>query len=196
MPPLRARLASRNEHKLRELQKALPDWELSLLDVDDYPPEEGPTYYENALSKARFGRDFAPSDVWVLGEDSGLEVQGLGGSPGVTSSRFAPAGDFVERLLAELEGIEGEGRRARYVCELVGLSPELDELRGTGVLAGTIAEEPRGTEGFGYDPVFVPEGERKTVAQLGNDWKAEHSHRTRAAWAIRDAIDARARRPR
>jgi XTP/dITP diphosphohydrolase len=189
---LSVRLASRNEHKLRELRQALPDWDLALVDADEYPPEEGGTYYENARGKAGFGRTLAESDEWVLGEDSGLEVDGLRGRPGVTSSRFAPAGDFVERLLAELEGVGGRGRLARYVCELVCLSPDGEEFRGTGTLAGSIAHEPHGSEGFGYDPVFVPDGETNSVADLGNDWKAEHSHRARAARALRDAIDARA----
>jgi XTP/dITP diphosphohydrolase len=185
-----AKLASRNEHKLQELREALPGWELRPLEADEYPAEEGRTYYENARTKARFGRGYAEADVWVLGEDSGLEVEGLGGGPGVTSSRFAPAGDFVERLLAALEGIEGAGRRARYVCELVGISPEREEFRGTGVLEGSIAGEPRGSEGFGYDPVFVPDGETKAVAELGNDWKARYSHRARAGRALSDRIDA------
>jgi XTP/dITP diphosphohydrolase len=188
-----AKLASRNAAKLRELRQTLPDWDLALLEADEYPPEEGATYYENALRKARFGRAVSEPAEWVLGEDSGLEVDGLRGGPGVTSSRFAPAGDFVERLLAELEGVGGEGRRARYVCELVCLSPVGEEFRGTGTLAGSIASEPSGSEGFGYDPVFVPDGETKTVAELGNEWKAEHSHRARAARGLREAIDTRAR---
>jgi XTP/dITP diphosphohydrolase len=183
-----ARVASRNEHKLRELREVLPEWELSLLAADKYPPEDGPTYYDNALGKARYGRGLAEADVWVLGEDSGLEVEGLGGGPGVTSSRFAPAGDFVERLLAALEGIEREGRRARYVCELVCLSPQSDEFRGTGTLEGSIATEPHGSEGFGYDPVFVPEGETKTVAELGDQWKATRSHRAAAARALGEVV--------
>lgn len=79
----------------------------------------------------------------------------------------------------ELAGVED--RRARYVCELVALSPEGEELRGTGTLEGTIAQAPRGGEGFGYDPVFVPVGETKTVAELGNEWKSRNSHRARAA---------------
>jgi XTP/dITP diphosphohydrolase len=87
-------------------------------------------------------------------------------------------------MLRELQGIEGDGRRARYVCELVALGPNGEELRGTGALAGRIAAEPAGDEGFGFDPVFIPEGEERTVAQLGNDWKAEHSHRARAARAL------------
>jgi XTP/dITP diphosphohydrolase len=121
----------------------------------------------------------------VLGEDSGLEVEGLGGAPGVRSARYAPEGQAaIERLLRELRGIEGDGRRARYVCELVALSPERVEARGTGVLEGRIAEEARGSEGFGYDPVFVPDGEERTVAELGNAWKSRHSHRARAARAL------------
>jgi XTP/dITP diphosphohydrolase len=183
-----AKLASRNEHKLRELREALSDWDLSLLEADEYPPEQGSTYYDNARAKARFGRDLAPGHVWVLGEDSGLEVEGLGGRPGVASSRFAPDGDFVGRLLAELDGIEGEGRRARYVCELVSLSPEWEEFRGTGALEGAIATGPQGSEGFGYDPVFVPDGETKTVAELGNEWKAARSHRAAAARALGEAV--------
>jgi XTP/dITP diphosphohydrolase len=186
-----AKLASRNVNKLRELRHALSDWDLDLLGADDYPPEEGETYYDNARGKARFGRTVAEPEDWVLGEDSGLEVDALAGGPGVTSSRFAPAGDFVERLLGELEGVEGEARRARYVCELVCLSPDGEEVRGTGTLTGSIAHEARGSEGFGYDPVFVPEGETKTVAELGNEWKAAHSHRARAAGALRDAMEDR-----
>jgi XTP/dITP diphosphohydrolase len=192
---LTARLASRNVHKLTELRFALPGWELELLGADEYPPETGATYYENALGKARYARAVAEEAAWVLGEDSGLEVEGLEGGPGVVSSRFAPQGDFVERLLAALDGVSGAGRRARYVCELVCLAPEGEEFRGTGTLEGAIAGEPRGSEGFGYDPVFIPEGETNTVGELGNEWKAEHSHRARAARALVDAIEARARRP-
>jgi XTP/dITP diphosphohydrolase len=176
---LRAKLASRNENKLRELARVLEGWELGLLDAEGYPPEEGATYVENARAKARYGCQFA-DDVWILGEDSGIEVDGLGGRPGIQAARFG-RDEPVERLLAELRGIEGGGRRARYVCELVALSPRGEELRGTGVLEGRIAEEPRGSEGFGYDPIFVPDGEERTVAELGNEWKAENSHRARAA---------------
>jgi XTP/dITP diphosphohydrolase len=182
-----ARLASRNAHKLLELQSALPNWELTLLEADDYPPEEGATYYDNARSKARFGRSVR-DDAWILGEDSGLEVAGLDGGPGIASSRFAPDGNFVGRLLDALDGVEGAGRRARYVCELVAVSPDGTEFRGTGTLEGTIDKAPSGSEGFGYDPVFVPDGESKTVAELGNEWKAGQSHRARAAQALREAI--------
>jgi XTP/dITP diphosphohydrolase len=181
-----AKLASKNPGKLRELRQALPDWELEPLDADGYPPEEGATYYENARAKAEFGHSVDPAS-WILGEDSGLEVDGLGGAPGVQSARFAGR-EHVHRLLRELLGVEGEGRRARYVCELVAVSPDGEEVRGTGVLEGRIAEAPSGSEGFGFDPVFVPAGEGQTVAELGNDWKAENSHRARAAKALLGAL--------
>jgi XTP/dITP diphosphohydrolase len=180
---LRAKLASENENKLRELRYAMPGWELELLDAHDYPPESGATYYENALGKARFGVERA--GTWVLGEDSGIEVRALGGRPGIESARWAE--DGVAALLAALDGVDE--REARYVCELVALSANGEELRGTGTVEGTIARDPRGTEGFGYDPIFVPLGETHTVAELGNDWKRQHSHRALAAKALAAAFE-------
>jgi XTP/dITP diphosphohydrolase len=185
---VRAALASRNENKLRELSRVLSGWDVRLLDVDGYPPEDGATYYDNARGKAEHGRRFA-GDRWVVGEDSGIEVEALGGAPGIRSARFA-RGEPVERLLAELTGVGGPGRQARYVCELVALAPDGRELRGTGVLEGRVAEEAAGSEGFGFDPVFVPEGEARTVAELGNEWKAENSHRARAARDLMRAFGA------
>jgi XTP/dITP diphosphohydrolase len=180
---LKAVLASRNAHKARELERLLPGWKIDVLDADDYPPETGATYYDNARAKAQFARGRAPADAWVLGEDSGIEVDGLDGGPGVTSSRSA-AGDEVDWMLRALEGVEGDGRRARYVSELVAIGPSGEELRGTGTLNGRIATEGRGDEGFGFDPVFVPDGEERTVAVLGDEWKAQHSHRANAARAL------------
>ena len=181
---MRALLASSNPHKAEELARSLPGWEIGLLDAE-LPPEAGGIYYENARAKAEFGHALR-GDEWILGEDSGIEVEGLGGRPGIHSARWAD--DPVARLLDELRGVSGPGRRARYVCELVAVSPEGRELRGTGMLEGRIADEPRGTEGFGYDPIFVPDGETLTVAELGDAWKAEHSHRARAARALAEAI--------
>jgi XTP/dITP diphosphohydrolase len=123
----------------------------------------------------------------MLGEDSGLEVEGIDGRPGIESARFGGA-DPVGTLLSALRGVAD--RRARYVAELVALSPEGDELRGTGILEGAIVDAPRGSEGFGYDPIFVPDGEERTVAELGNGWKREHSHRARAARALRERLPA------
>jgi XTP/dITP diphosphohydrolase len=97
----------------------------------------------------------------------------------------------VERMIAELESVEGDGRRGRYVCELVALSPDGEEVRGTGTLEGRIAEEASGSGGFGFDPVFLPEGEERTVAELGDDWKRTNSHRARAAASLRQALGSR-----
>ena len=177
---MRAVLASRNAHKARELEQLLPGWRIDVLAADDYPPETGATYFENARGKALFARGRAPADAWALGEDSGIEVDGLDGGPGVTSSRSA-AGDEVGWLLRALDAVEDEGRRARYVSELVAIGPDGEELRGTGTLTGRIAQGPSGSEGFGFDPVFVPDGEEHTVAELGDEWKARHSHRASAA---------------
>jgi XTP/dITP diphosphohydrolase len=184
---LRLLLDSRNENKLRELQAALPAWDIALLGAADEPVEDGATFVENARIKAHHGRAQAPADAWVAGEDSGIEVAALGGRPGVESARWAV--DGVARLLSELEG--ESDRRGRYVCELVVLSPTGDELRASGTLEGEIATVPRGSEGFGYDPVFVPVGETLTVAELGDAWKARHSHRAQAARALADALRAR-----
>jgi XTP/dITP diphosphohydrolase len=185
-------LASANVNKLHELRALLPHWDLQLPDADDYPEEEGETFYENARAKALFAREVADPDLWVLGEDSGLEVEALSGGPGLHSARFAGPGatdeDNVAKLLDALRGVDDEGRRARYVSELVLLSPDLEEFRGTGILEGRISSERRGSEGFGYDPVFVPEGHELTVAELGNEWKAENSHRAEAARALLAAV--------
>ena len=142
-------------------------------------------YYENARAKAQFGRRVGPADAWTIGEDSGIEVAALGGRPGIASARWAE--DGVGELLEVLAGVND--RRARYVCELVALSPDGEERRGTGTLEGAIATERRGEEGFGYDPIFVPlasqgGGEERTVAELGDAWKRQHSHRARAAAAL------------
>jgi len=184
---LKVRLCSQNRNKLRELSALLPGWELELLEADGYPEEGSDSYYENARGKAVYGREVGPADASMLGEDSGLEVAALDGRPGVLSARYAPEGaPAVAKLLGELEGVEQRG--ARYVSELVLLAPGGEELRGIGTLEGRIAREPAGTEGFGYDPIFVPEGEERTVAQLGDAWKADNSHRARAAHALLAAL--------
>ncbi|HEY7206611.1 MAG TPA: non-canonical purine NTP pyrophosphatase [Gaiellaceae bacterium] len=187
MELVRAVLCSQNPHKARELERLLPGWTIEPLEVDDYPPEDGDTYYANARAKALYGRDVGDASRWMIGEDSGIEVEALDGGPGIASARFA-AGDPVGRLLRELEGVEGDGRRARFVSDLVALSPAGAELRGRGTLDGRIAPEASGDEGFGYDPIFIPVGEERTVAELGDDWKERYSHRARAAEALLKAL--------
>lgn len=184
---MRLLLASRNPNKLRELRAALPDWEVELIETPDEAVEDGETFLDNARIKARHGRLHVPPEAWVAGEDSGIEVVALGGRPGVESARWAA--DGVARLLSELGGTES--RRARYVCAIVVVTPGGDEITAGGTLEGEIALEPRGNEGFGYDPVFVPLGETATVAELGNMWKVEHSHRAQAARELGEALAAR-----
>ena len=178
-------LASRNPHKLEELRRALPGWEIALVGRDDPPPENGATFEDNARIKARWGRLHAPPGSWAAGEDSGIEATALGGAPGVHSARWA-AGDPVGRMLEALAGEEERG--ARYVCVVVAVGPDDREVVARGTLEGTIAREAAGSEGFGFDPIFVPVGETRTVAQLGDDWKRTHSHRAQAAAALALAV--------
>lgn len=181
---MRARLATGNRHKLEEFRRALPDWEIELVVATAYPPESGTTYVGNARGKAEHGRSVSPDDVWVIGEDSGIEAIELGGRPGLASARWAD--DGVARILEELR--PHADRRARYVCVIVAIGPEGRELVAEGTLDGAIATARSGDEGFGYDPVFVPAGESLTVAELGDSWKAAHSHRARAAKALEAAL--------
>ncbi len=172
------------------LGDALPGWTVERWQGPPLPPETADTFRENARGKALHGRAEGDPDAWMTGEDSGLEVAALHGAPGIFSARYAgeDATDEanVDKLLAALHGVED--RRARYVCELVALGPAGEEIAVNGTLEGSIAPEPRGEEGFGYDPVFVPDGETQTAAELGNAWKSGHSHRARAAQALAVAL--------
>ena len=171
-------LASGNRHKLEELRRTLPGFAIELLGRDDPPDEDGASYEDNARIKARWGRTHTPAEAWAVGEDSGIEAVALGGAPGVRTARWA-AGDPVGRMLEALAG-EAE-RTARYVCVMVAIADDGREVVAEGVLEGFIAREASGSAGFGFDPVFVPAGETRTVAALGDAWKREHSHRARAA---------------
>ena len=188
MGRIRVALASTNEGKLRELRALFPQWDIELL-VADYPEETGATFYENARAKTQFAHSVVLREASVLGEDSGLEVDALGGRPGVRSARFAgPRAtdeENVEALLSELDGVTADARGARYVSELVLILPQSSYVfRGTGTLEGRIGTKRRGSEGFGYDPVFIPTGHERTVAELGDAWKRGNSHRARAAKAL------------
>ena len=171
-------LASSNRHKLEELRRALPTVEVELLGRDDPPVEDGETYEANARLKARWGRLHAPAEAWAVGEDSGIEASALGGAPGVRTARWA-AGEPVARMLEALA--DETDRGARYVCVLVALAADGRELVAEGSLDGAIATSASGEKGFGFDPVFVPAGETRTVADLGDEWKTAHSHRALAA---------------
>jgi XTP/dITP diphosphohydrolase len=151
---------------------------------DGFSPEEtGTTLFQNAWIKAAALRGGADPDAVVLADDSGLVVRSLGGRPGVFSARYAGDDatdeDNCRRLLQDLEG-EGD-RRAAFVCVLVALAPGDRMLVASGCCPGDITTAMRGEQGFGYDPVFVPRGERRSMAQMTRDEKAAISHRGRAA---------------
>jgi len=181
-------LCSANAAKLAEMRAVFPDWDVQLLPATTFPEEDGETFLDNARIKARYGRISGAPDRWMLADDSGIEIAALGGGPGVLTARWAE-GRHVEKTLAALDG--AADRRAQYVAELVLLTPERAELRGTGILEGTIATVPAGKGGFGFDPIFIPKGQTKTVAELGDDWKARHSHRALAGHALLDAVRRR-----
>jgi XTP/dITP diphosphohydrolase len=173
-----------------ELEPLLAGAELSGAPEGFDPPETGTTLLQNAWIKATALRPEAPPDAVVVADDSGLMVHALGGRPGVFSSRYAGPdatyADNCRRLLEELDGVED--RSAAFVCVLVGLGPGDEVLVAAGTCPGVIAPAMRGAEGFGYDPVFVPAGETRAVAELGNDWKRTNSHRARAAAALLQSI--------
>ncbi len=181
-------MASRNPKKLAELRRVLDAAGLTmeLVSLDDVAPfeespETGATFEDNALAKARDG--FAASGLPCVADDSGLEVEALNGMPGVLSARWAGVhGDDAANtvlLLAQLRDVPDERRGAAFVsaCALVSGSGEV-VVRGE--WPGSIAYEPRGDGGFGYDPVFVPDGSDRTAAQLSPDEKDAVSHRGRA----------------
>jgi len=185
-------VATGNPHKLDELRASLPGLGLELLTTPVAPPpEDGATYEANARIKARFARAHAAVDAWVIGEDSGIEAAALDGRPGIHSARWAD--DGVARLLAELEPYDD--RRVAYVCTIVAIAPDGREHVVAGRLEGVAALAPSGVEGFGYDPIFIPDGEQVTVADLGDEWKHRHSHRALAAAQLADALRHSAERP-
>jgi XTP/dITP diphosphohydrolase len=190
-------LASGNPGKLRELRAILHGLPVELVGLDEVgrgrPPEvaeTGATFLDNALQKARAYA--AWSGLAAVADDSGLEVDALGGAPGVRSARYAGAGDRanLDKLLAELAGVPPERRTARFRCAAVLVDPQLGEWHAEGVWEGRLLEAPRGSGGFGYDPVFVPDGWDRTSAEVDQATKDAASHRGRAFRALRPAIEA------
>jgi XTP/dITP diphosphohydrolase len=182
-------LATRNEHKRRELARLLVDHELELLgDGVELPPEDGATFAENALIKARAVA--GATGRTVIGEDSGIEAAALGGAPGVRSARYAStsAGNASDvENLAKLRREAPAGSALRYVCALAYVDPTSRVERVFhGYCHGSMAGEPRGTGGFGYDPVFLPDGaaDARTMAELSDAEKDAVSHRGEAARAL------------
>lgn len=184
-------LATGNPGKARELGALLG----GSVTVTAVPPgfaveETGETFFANALIKATAARALVPDAQLVLADDSGLAVTALGGRPGVHSARYAGPDatdqDNCARLLEELSGVED--RTAAFVCVLVALDRTAGMAVACGTCSGTIAREPSGSGGFGYDPVFVPDGRTESMAELTADVKNVISHRGRAARQLAHAI--------
>jgi len=188
-------LATANPGKTAELARLLQGMAERMESLRDHPslalPEEGETSYrENALGKARAVN--AALGVPALGDDSGLEVDALDGAPGIRSARYAgvTATDRLnnERLLDALQGVPPERRTARFRCVLALVLAPDDEVIVEGVSEGRIASVPRGADGFGYDPLFEPDGSSLTFAEMRGPDKDARSHRARAATALRAAV--------
>jgi len=209
---VRFMLATGNRHKLGEFRKILAPLEVLPMPAwVELPPEDVESFAGNARDKALgLARALAaagprrsatppigsgPPDLLYLADDSGLEVEALGWAPGVISARYAavdgPGADAanVARLLREMAGCAGpRARRARFVCAVVALAPDLTEYAATGHWWGAIATAPRGAGGFGYDPVFVPEGSGLTVAEWPQADKDQASHRALAGRALLERL--------
>jgi len=203
-------LATGNRHKAREFGAILAPCRVDVMPAGvELPPEGVDSFAENALGKAEgLARavegdpalleelGLRPGDdVLFLADDSGLEVEALGWAPGVTSARYAgvdgPGADAanVARLLREMAGFAGPlARRARFVCAVVACVPGVADYSATGHWWGAIAQAPRGRGGFGYDPVFVPEGSELTVAEWPQADKDEASHRALAGRALLERL--------
>lgn len=182
-------IATGNKGKLSEyklLLRELPDLQVfSQGDIASFTPrpEDGKTFEENARIKAKTLRA-VKNTAYVLGEDSGLVVEGLNGLPGIHSARYAgpKASDSenVAKLLKMMTLKPMQNRNAKFVASVVVYTPAGEEWVFQGEMKGTIAAKPAGLHGFGYDPVFIPEGQNQTLAELGAGFKNQHSHRTQA----------------
>jgi len=198
-------LATKNQGKIREIEKILERPGLEFRSLRDYPDipevqEDGQTFLDNALKKAELTA-LATGEM-TLADDSGLVVEILAGAPGVYSARFAGEGatDAAnnQKLLSLLEGVPEEGRKARFVCTMVLFAPDGAWKQAEGTCPGIITREPRGDQGFGYDPVFFVPNYQKTMAEIPLEEKNRISHRAQALRKVRSHLEAlagTARRP-
>ena len=189
-------LASRNEGKIREIGEILSKFGMVAVSRDDYGidkfevEETGETFEENSYIKAKAILDIA--GVPTIADDSGLEVDCIGGRPGVYSARFAGPGcttyDNNVKLLGLMKHIPEEERTARFVSVITMLFPDGRKLVARGECKGRIAEEMRGEGGFGYDPLFIPEGFSKTFGEMTADEKNSVSHRGRSLARLEEML--------
>ena len=197
--PERLAIASRNEHKLRELDRICGDWPVEWVTVENHDPaafpdvqETGDTYLDNALLKAT--QVAAALGLPAIADDSGIEVDALGGAPGPRSARYAGERATDEQnldaMLRALRGVPSGGRTARYRCVAAIAWPDGLTAHADGVCEGSLIAKRRGVRGFGYDPVFVPAGWEETMAELTDEQKDRISHRGRAFRALAELLDA------
>ncbi|WP_198014779.1 RdgB/HAM1 family non-canonical purine NTP pyrophosphatase [Hippea sp. KM1] len=183
-------VATNNKHKLKEIRQILEGFKvLSASDVVEgfNPSEDGKTFCENSLIKAKALAEF--SQYPVLADDSGLEVFSLGGEPGVYSSRYSSSGLDEDNIKKLLERLKGEvDRRARFSC-CMSLIVGGCIIQKEGYVYGVIIDKPIGDNGFGYDPIFVPDGYDMTFAQMSQDQKNAISHRRRALAMIKEELE-------
>ena len=189
-------LASQNAHKALELGRLLGS-DVAPLPGYDAPVEDGDTFIANARIKALAGAAVAPAGAMTVADDSGIVVEALDGAPGIHSARYGGDGlDDAGRVTHLLEELgDATDRRAAFVCVLVAIAADGSELVAEGRVEGTIAAAPSGTSGFGYDPIFVPDGHTRTSAELSSEEKDAISHRGKAfrklAPVLAEALGAR-----
>ena len=189
-------VATGNAGKLREIRALLEGLPVALVGLGDFPavemPEEGDDYRENAIAKARHVA--AATGCVAVADDSGLEVLGLGGRPGPLSARYGGPGlddaGRVAHLLREMSALQGDRRRARFVCVAAVATPAGSSESAEGSCPGAILHAPEGSGGFGYDPVFFASGEGCAMARVPEARKNEISHRALAFQALRHAIES------
>ncbi len=188
-------LATRNPHKVKEIAIILRDLPVQFNSLLDYPDideieETGSTFAENALIKAR--TVFEATRQLTLADDSGLEVDALNGQPGIFSARYAGEEKNYrannQKLLEEMRDVPPENRGAQFRCAVAIVAPNVEQVV-EGVLRGNIALSPRGSAGFGFDPLFIPEGYEQTLAELGESVKNQISHRARAFLKAKEIIN-------
>ena len=194
--PDRIAIASRNPGKIREILSICADWPVEWITADEHEgpwpnvEETGASYLENALLKARTVADSV--GVPAMADDSGIEVDALGGAPGPRSARYAGEEATDEQnlrmLIRAVAGVPAAGRTARYRCVAVVARPDGREVWAEGTCEGSLVTKPRGTDGFGYDPIFVPAGWEQTMAELPPEEKDRISHRGRAFRALKDLV--------
>jgi len=190
-------VATGNAHKVEEFDGLLAGcgFEVASAKVCGGMPdvvEDGDTFAANARIKALALRALAPTGSWIISDDSGLEVDALGGAPGIYSARYAGEGasdlDNLNKLLLELEQLPEADRSARFRCVLCLIDPEGVEQFFDGACEGIIGTAPTGSAGFGYDPIFVLEGYTESFAELGEATKSRLSHRALAVAAMRKSL--------